>query len=253
MKIAVLVKQVPAGESALRINAEGTWINEDTVTWEMNESDNYALEEALQIRDKAGAGEVVAVSMGPDRVQKIIREALAKGAERGIHIQTPESGITDSVLAASEFAAVMESEKFDLILSGLQSDDLGLGQTGVILGELLAMSTATLVVETKLEGDGLKVKQELEAGWFQWLKMSLPASLTIQSGLNTPRYPSLKGIMGAKRKELKIVAGQGGAAKQSINEIFTPHSEKKTIMLDGTADQIVEKLIAAFKSDIKIL
>lgn len=253
MKIAVLVKQVPAGESALRINTEGTWINEDTVTWEMNESDNYALEESLQIRDKAGVGEVVAVSMGPDRVQKIIREALAKGAERGIHIQTPEAGITDSVLAASEFAAVMESEKFDLILSGLQSDDLGLGQTGVILGELLAMSTATLVVETKLEGDRIKVKQELEAGWFQWLKMSLPASLTIQSGLNTPRYPSLKGIMGAKRKELKIVAGQGGAAKQSINKIFTPHSEKKTIMLDGTADQIVEKLIDAFKTDIKIL
>lgn len=253
MKIAVLVKQVPGGESTLRLNENGTWINEDAVTYEMNESDNYALEEALQIRDSVGDSEVVAVSMGPDRVQKIIREALAKGAERGIHIQMPRAGLTDSLLAAREFAAVMKPENFDLVLSGLQSDDLGLGQTGVILGEFLGMSTATLVVETKLETDGLKVKQELEAGWFQWVKMSLPASLTIQSGLNTPRYPSLKGIMGAKKKELKLVTAEVDKARQSIGKVFTQHSEKKTIMLDGSTDQVVEQLISAFKTDIKIL
>ncbi|MEE8437696.1 MAG: electron transfer flavoprotein subunit beta/FixA family protein [Candidatus Neomarinimicrobiota bacterium] len=253
MKIAVLVKQVPGGESTLRIDESGTWINEDAVIYEMNESDNYALEEALRIRDSVGDSEVVAVSMGPDRVQKIIREALAKGAERGIHIQMPQAGLTDSLLVAREFAAVMKPENFDLVLSGLQSDDLGLGQTGVILGEFLGMSTATLVVETKLEADELKVKQELEAGWFQWVKMSLPASLTIQSGLNTPRYPSLKGIMGARKKELNIVTAEAAEAQQSIGKIFTQHSEKKTIMLDGSTDQVVEQLINAFKTDIKIL
>lgn len=253
MKIAVLVKQVPGAESHLRINAEGRWIEEELVTYEMNESDDYALEEALQIRESSGEGEVVAVSMGPDRVQKIIREALAKGADRGIHIKIDTVGDSDPLSISRRFADIIGEENFDLVLSGLQSDDLGMGQTGVIIGEMLDMSTATLVMEIQLENSTLKVKRELEAGWFQWVTMSLPASLTIQSGLNTPRYPSLRGIMGAKKKEIKVIESSAGEKLQDMTKVFVPHSEKKTVILEGCADQVVSQLVAAFKTDLKIL
>ncbi len=253
MKIAVLVKQVPGVESLLRINAEGRWIEEELVTYEMNESDNYALEEALQIRESNGEGEVVVVSMGPDRVQKIIREALAKGADRGIHIKIDTAGDSDPWSISRRFADIIGEENFDLILSGLQSDDLGMGQTGVIVGEMLDMSTSTLVVETQFENNTLKVKRELEAGWFQWVTMSLPASLTIQSGLNTPRYPSLRGIMGAKKKEIKVIESSSGQKLQDMTKVFVPHSEKKTVILEGSADQVVSQLVDAFKTDLKIL
>ena len=253
MKIAVLVKQVPGSESPLPIRENGNWIEEGAVTFEMNESDNYALEEGLRIRESHGEGEVVAVSMGPDRVQKIIREALAKGADRGIHIKTDSEGEIDPLSISKRFADALGDEAFDLILSGLQSDDLGLGQTGVILGEKLGMSTATLVMGTKFKEGVLKVKRELESGWFQWVTMSLPASLTIQSGLNTPRYPSLKGIMGAKKKEINVVEVSSEETSQTLDQVTLPKSEKRTVMLEGEPDQVVDQLIDAFKTDIKIL
>lgn len=147
----------------------------------------------------------------------------------------------------------MAEEKFDLILSGLQSDDLGFGQTGLLIGEMLGMSTASLVMETKVTDGVLKVKRELEAGWFQWVTMSLPASITIQSGLNTPRYTSLKGIMGAKKKEIKVVEPDQGEALQTLGAVSVPKSEKRTVMLEGNSEQIVYQLLEAFKTDIKIL
>jgi electron transfer flavoprotein beta subunit len=219
----------------------------------MNESDNYALEEALQIRESMGEGEVVAVSLGPDRIQKVIREALAKGADRAIHIQMDTEGVIDPLVTASLFAHALKEENFDLIFTGLQSDDLGMGQTGIILGEMLGMATASLAMATEL-GDGkIKVKRELEAGWFQWVSLTLPASVSIQSGLNTPRYPSLKGIMGAKRKELKVVTPNVVDATQSLEKVYLPKSEKQTVMIEGSADQIVEKLVETFRNEIKVL
>jgi electron transfer flavoprotein beta subunit len=128
-----------------------------------------------------------------------------------------------------------------------------MGQTGVILGEMMGMATASLAMATEV-GDGkIKVKRELEAGWFQWVSLSLPASVTIQSGLNTPRYPSLKGIMGAKRKEIKVVESNAGDGKQSLEKVYVPQSEKQTVMIEGTVDQMVEKLIDTFRNDIKVL
>ena len=195
MKIAVLIKQVPGSESPLPLVSSQDWLDESQVAYIMNESDNYGLEEALQIREKNNDGEVVVVSLGPDRTQKVIREALSKGADRAIHIQTDGNYPTDPLAAASLFADALKGEDFDIIFSGLQSDDLGYGQTGVILGELLGMSTATLAMATEILDNKIKVKRELEAGYFQWVTMSLPASISVQSGCNTPRYPSLKGIM----------------------------------------------------------
>ena len=206
----------------------------------MNESDNYALEEALQIKESLGNdSEVVIVSMGPERVQKVIREALSKGADRGIHINEMPEIKSDPFATAQVFANVIKDENFDLIFSGLQSDDVGSGQTGVILGEILGMATATLVMATEIQEGSIKVKRELESGWFQWVSMSTPASITIQSGINQPRYPSLKGIMGAKKKELKVVDQSTIAApekEQYFTNIYLPTADKKTEMIEGNID-----------------
>ena len=253
MKIAVLIKQVPGSDSSLPIQSDQSWINEESITYVMNESDNYALEEALQLREKNGDGEVVVISLGPDRVQKVIREGLAKGADRGIHIQVDSAGAVDPLVTASSIANAIKEENFDLIFSGLQSDDIGMGQTGIILGEILGMSTASLVMATELSENRIKVKRELEAGFFQWVTMTLPSSVTIQSGLNTPRYPSLKGIMGAKKKEINVLTPEGSDPKQSMSKVYIPQSDKKTVMIDGSVDEIVDKLIETFRNDIKVI
>jgi len=253
MKIAVLIKQVPGAESPLQISSDQKWVDESAVAYVMNESDNYALEEALQIKEAHGEGEVVAVSLGPERVQKTVREALAKGADRAIHIKMDTVEAIDPLVTAGHLKNPLEEENFDLIFTGLQSDDLGMGQTGVILGEMLGMTTASLVMATEVSAGNIKVKRELEAGWFQWVSLSLPASITIQSGLNTPRYPSLKGIMGAKKKEIKVIEGEGADAGQSMVKMYLPQSEKQTVMIEGSADQVVEKLMDAFRNNINVL
>ena len=252
MKIAVLVKQVPGPESPLPMVSSQDWLDESQLAYIMNESDNYALEEALQICEKNNDGEVVVVSLGPDRTQKVVREALSKGADRAIHIQSDGNYPTDPLAAASLFAETLKDEDFDLIFSGLQSDDLGYGQTGIILGELLGMSTASLAMSTEIIDDKIKVKRELEAGYFQWVTMALPASISIQSGCNTPRYPSLKGIMGAKKKEINVVTPNPVDQNQSIKKIYAPNSMKETVMVEGSTDQVVEQLVNIFRNEIKI-
>ncbi len=253
MKIAVLVKQVPGSESPLPLNSNQSWLDENGISYVMNECDNYAIEEALQIKEGNGDGEVVVISLGPERVQKVIREGLAKGADRAIHVQIDSGALADPLIIASLLTEAIRDENFDLILSGLQSDDLGMGQTGIIVGELLDMSTASLAMATELSEGKIKVKRELEAGFFQWVSMSLPASITIQSGLNTPRYPSLKGIMGAKKKEINVVTPNVENIRQSAKKVYVPQSDKQTVMIEGSVDQIVDKLVETFRNEIKVL
>ena len=257
MKIGVLIKQVPGGESPLRVNSDHSWIDETSVNFETNESDSYALEEGLQIREKNGDGEVVVISMGPEgRTQKVIREALAKGADRGVHITEEGPSETDPLRSAGVFAKALQEEQFDLILSGLQSLDLGMGQTGVILGELLGMSSATLVMETEVGENSIRVKRELESGWFQWVTLSLPVCLSIQSGINHPRYPSLKGIMGAKKKEIKTLSKAEiieSDVNQSITRVYSMQKAKQTEMITGDIDQKITRLVEALRTEIKVL
>jgi len=256
MKIAVLVKQVPGSESILNLSSDKSWIDETQTTYVMNPPDNYAIEEALIIKERIGDCEVVILSLGPDRVQKVIREGLAKGADRGIHLQEVGQIETDPLSIAKSFVSVLEKENFDLILTGLQSDDTGMGQTGVLIGEILGMSTATLVMETDIQNEIIRVKRELESGWFQWVKIQFPASISIQSGLNTPRYPSLKGIMGAKKKEIKIISSdehQSESQSQSIDKIFIPETSKKTEIIEGDIDHSVGRIVEILKSEIKVL
>ena len=252
MKIAVLVKQVFGSESALQITDDSKWIKEDNASFVMNPPDNYAIEEALIIKEKLGEGEVVIVSQGPTRVQKVIREGLAKGADRGIHIE--ESGLieTDPLIIAKSIVSAIKDENFDLILSGLQSDDTGMGQTGVLVGELLNMSVATLAIETDIDKEKIRVKRELESGWFQWVTLGSSASVTIQSGINQPRYPSLKGIMGAKKKEIKVVQSLINDKKQLVDKVFVPQTSKETEIIDTDLNSAVNRIVEILKTEVKV-
>ena len=252
MKIAVLVKQVVGSESVLKISQDHKWIDENNATFIMNPPDNYAIEEAMLIKEKLGVGEVVVVSMGPQRVQKVIREGLSKGADRGIHIETESLKEVDPLYTSKVFAETLSDENFDLILSGLQSDDSGMGQTGVLLGELLNMSTATLAIETDIDLNKIRVKRELESGWFQWVELDSPSSISIQSGINQPRYPSLKGIMGAKKKEIKVIPAPHVEKRQSISEIFVPKKSKETEFIETDIDSTVERIIEILKTEVKV-
>ena len=206
----------------------------------------------MLIKEKVGAGEVVIVSMGPQRVQKVIREGLSKGADRGIHIETESLNEIDPLYISKVLAETLRDENFDLILSGLQSDDSGMGQTGVLLGELLNMSTATLAIETDIDQNKIRVKRELESGWFQWVELEFPASVSIQSGINQPRYPSLKGIMGAKKKEIKVIPAPQVEKRQSISEIFVPKKSKETEFIETDIDSTVERIIEILKTEVKV-
>ena len=252
MKIAVLVKQVVGSESALEISQDQKWIDNSSATFVMNPPDNYAIEEAMLIKEKVGAGEVVIVSMGPQRVQKVIREGLSKGADRGIHIETESINEIDPLYISKVLAETLRDENFDLILSGLQSDDSGMGQTGVLLGELLNMSTATLAIETDIDQNKIRVKRELESGWFQWVELKSPSSISIQSGINQPRYPSLKGIMSAKKKEIKVVLAPLIETKQNVSEIFVPKKSKETEFIETDIDSTVERIIEILKTEVKV-
>src|SRR3954466_1999587 len=201
MKIAVCIKQVVTREWQLRVNEAKTWIRDQDASFELNEPDAYALEEALRLKEKH-SGEVVVVSAGPARAAQVIRAALARGADRAIHIESDALASADALSVAEAIASAIRDEKFDLVLTGLQSDDQGFGQVGVILAEKLGMPHATIIMEVQA-GDPstrsgqvpLRVKRELEGGWFQWITLPMPALLTIQSGINQLRYATLKGIM----------------------------------------------------------
>ena len=256
MKIGVCIKQVPAKDAPLTIVEGGAWIRESDIGFETNEPDSYALEEALRLKEKHG-GEVVAISMGPERAKQTIKEALAKGAERGIHIADNEFYKLDPLASARSLAAAIQGENFDLILTGLQSDDQGFGQTGVLLAELLGRPHATLIMQIEITDGRMKLKRELEAGWFQWVELPLPAVLTIQSGINKPRYATLKGIMAAKKKEITTVEraslGVPDSRTQQVERIYVPQKTKKTEFLTGSPKEIAAKLIEKLKHEARVL
>jgi electron transfer flavoprotein beta subunit len=256
MKIVVAIKQVPARDSQLRIAADGKWIEEDDLTHEINEPDAYALEAALQLKEKHG-GEVVVLCFGPVRAGQTIREALAKGADRALHIEDENPGGYDPLAAARVMAAALKSEAPDLVLTGLQSDDLGLGQTGPILAELLGLPHATIIMEVEKSDGGIRVKRELEDGWFQHVEMPLPALLTIQSGISKLRYATLMGIKKAKSKEVKKLSpsdlGVAPAAAISMERIYLPERTKKTQIFEGDPKEAAAKLIEKLRFEARVL
>lgn len=238
MKIVVLMKQVANKDAILRINKEGTWVEEGDLSFEVNESDGYALEEALRVREKL-SGEVIVCSMGPQRAKSVIKDALARGADRAIHVVGDNLAHLSPYAAASVLVEAIRNEQPDLIMTGLQSDDYGYAQTGVIVAELMGLPHATIVIEVDASGEKLRVKRELESGWYQWYTMPTPALLTIQSGISQIRYATLKGIMAAKKKEIKEVAPPeeivSRPSHQRIQKIYFPQKTKQTQFL-GNGD-----------------
>jgi electron transfer flavoprotein beta subunit len=256
MKIIVSIKEVPVRDAQLRIDASGRWVEVGDLSYEMNEPDAYALEEALQLKERHG-GEVIALCAGRANASRTIREALAKGADRALHIEDEQISAWGTLGLAHLLANAVKAEKADLILTGLQSDDLGYGQTGVALAEILGLPHATIVMAAEVLNGSIRVKRELESGWFQNIEMPLPAVLTIQSGINKLRYATLMGIKKAKSKELKrLTAGELGVAAIStatIERIYLPQRVKQTQMLDGSAKEAAAKLIEKLRFEVRAL
>ena len=264
MKIIVAIKQVPERDARIRIDSSGKWIDLQDVEFNLNESDAYALEEALLLKEAHG-GEVVVISAGPERVGKTIREALAKGADRGIHIESDDLASYDALGVARLLAAAIEEEPedADLILTGLQSDDLGLGQTGVILAEILGLPHATLILKIEKAETKIKVLRELEDGWFQHLELPTPAVLTIQSGNSKLRYATLMGIKKAKTKEVRRVTVADlirinpdvKPADQVVllDQVMLPSKQRTTQMLGGSPAEAAAALVEKLQFEVRAL
>ena len=256
MKIVVCIKQVPSRDSVLRVDASRAWIQEADLSYEINEPDAYALEEALQLKEKH-AGEVVVLCAGPARAAQTIREALAKGADRALHIEEENLGAFDPLSLARLMAGALAAEKPDLVLTGLQSDDLGYGQTGVILAEVLGLPHATIIMQVEKQDGTIRVKRELEDGWFQHVEIPLPALLTIQSGINKLRYATLMGIKRAKTKEVKrLTAADLGVKPEAairFTRVYLPEKSKHTQILEGSPKEAAAKLVEKLKFEARIL
>ncbi len=253
MRIAVCVKQVVTREWQVRINEAKTWVRDQDASWELNEPDAYALEEALRLKEKHG-GEVLVISAGPARVTQVLREALARGADRAIHVQGDHLASADAFTTANALALALKDEQVDLVLTGLQSDDQGFAQVGVVLAERLDAPHSTIIMDVQVEGTALRVKRELEGGWFQWVAMPLPAVLTIQSGINQLRYATLKGIMAAKKKEIKAVAAAAPASpRQRITSIYVPSKGKQTRLIGGSAAEAGKELVRILREDARVI
>ncbi|RPI54413.1 MAG: electron transfer flavoprotein beta subunit/FixA family protein [Acidobacteria bacterium] len=255
MRIAVCIKQVPTREWQPRIDESRRGVREQDASFEMNEPDAYALEEALRLREKHG-GEVVACTAGPARASQVLREALARGADRAIHVEDDrlKSIGTDAFVLAGALADAVRGEKFDLVLTGLQSDDLGAAQTGVILAERLGLPHATIVMEVQVQEPHVRVKRELEGGWFKWVQMPLPALVTIQSGINQLRYATLKGIMAAKKKEIRKVAPVSlPPARTAIVGLEVPPKTKQTELISGSPADAAKELVDKLKNQARVI
>jgi electron transfer flavoprotein beta subunit len=256
MKIVVCVKQVPARDSQLRREASGRWVEERDLTFEINEPDAYALEAGLQLKEKHG-GEVVVLTAGPSRAAQSIREALAKGADRAIHVEEENLAAWDTLSLAALLARAVEGEKPDLILTGLQSDDLGYGQTGVVLAELLGLPHATIIMQVEAQDGSIRVKRELEDTWFRYIDMPLPALLTIQSGISKLRYATLMGIKKAKTKEIRsVTAAQLGVKAETsiaVERVYAPQKTKQTEILNGSPKEAAAKLVEKLRFGVRVL
>jgi electron transfer flavoprotein beta subunit len=256
MKIGVCIKQVPSREAEVIPGSDGAWIAA-AESHDSSEPDNYALEAGLQLKEQHG-GEVVAILLGPAAASEVMKTALAKGADRAIHLQEEAAERLDPLQVASALAAVAREEQFDLILTGLQSDDQGHGQTGVLLAELLDIAHCTVVVEIRLEGDRVQVKRELEGGWSQQAALSLPAVLTVQSGINSPRYATFKGIIAARKKAIRgLAAGDllpaDLPASQTLLQLYVPAQDKQTEMLSGSPAEQAVALVKKLRNEARVL
>lgn len=255
MKVMVCLKQVPHQDARLDVNSDGTWIQEDNIKFEINSYDTYAVEEALRLKDSAGA-EVIVVSVGPDRVTQALRTALGMGADRAIHVKDPEALGADALGTAKILAAVAKEEGVDVVFCGLMADDDNASAIPPMMAAMLDMPSATSVLATAAGETSIQVERELEGGDLEVVDLEKPCLLAIQTGANQVRYASLKGIMQAKKKpvDVKSLADLGladsvGAAhnKTKINKIYVPPKGDSAEILQGSTDEVVSQLVTKIK------
>ena len=260
MKIVTLLKEVPARDARYELSNEGTGIKESDLTYEINECDEYSLEESLKLSEAQG-GEVSILTAGRQRAEKSIRKGLAMGADRGILIRDEEGQLNSPHAVAVALAEVLKEEEYDLILAGTQSDDWSYAQTGVLLAQLLGLPHATIVMEIQADPSQKKVKalREMESGWFQWVELPMPSVVTVQAGISLVRYASLKGIMQAKKKEIRTVdlndlnVDLSSAPQVEVLRVYLPEVDKKAEILEGPTEEVVEQLVEKLKKEAKVL
>lgn len=257
MKLLVCIKQVPDLESRFKPDAAGTWYNETDLAFRMNEYDEYAVEQAVQLRDKLRDGtELTVLSIGPDRVVEAVKKALAMGCDNAAHIQDPAAAGKDPWQIASIITAYAKDKGFDIIFTGMQSQDRGSAQVGVTVAEQLGLACTTTIVGFDYDNGTITARRELEGGIKGIVKLKTPALVTCQLGLNVPRYPTLPNIMKAKKKEITAipVADLLKEASLATTSSFHPPAKKGGgIVLEGDVADLVEKVIALLKDKTAVL
>jgi len=250
VKIAVCIKRTPDTETRVRIAADGVSLDETGVKFILNPYDEFAVEEALQRRDKAGGGEVVAIALGPDAAQETIRAALAMGADRGILLQADKVP-ADALAVAKALAAELKDGGYDLVLFGKMAVDDCNHAAGPMVAELLGLPCVTAISKLELEGGKGVAEREIEGG-VEVVEFALPAVLTAEKGLNTPRYPALKGIMAAKKKPIETRPAALGAARVVVSALALP-PERKAGRIVGEGPDAVPELVRLLRTEAKVL
>ncbi len=256
MKILVCIKQVPDMESKFKIEAGGTWFNTADLAWRMNEYDEYAVEQAVQLKEQSGDTDITVLCIGSDRVKETMKKALAMGCDRGVHINDDTNWTKDALANSSIIAEYARDKNFDYIFTGMQSQDRGSGQTGVLLAEMLGLPCVTTIVDFSMNEGEITVKRELEGGTKAIVKVQGPAVFTCQLGLNTPRYPTLPNIMKAKKKELVSVSVeqlQKTAPRQETAKMFFPEKKGGGLVLEGDSAELAGQLIKILKEKTSVL
>jgi electron transfer flavoprotein beta subunit len=260
MKILVAVKQVPDTATQVKISgSDPKAIDTAGITWIVSPYDEFAVEEALRIKEKRGQGEVVAVSLGPDRVKEALRSCLAMGCDRAIHLNDPAWADADTLTTARALAAVIKQESPQLVLTGRQAIDDDMGAVTAQLAEVLGWPSAYWIMEETIDADGKTVRaaRQVEGG-LEIFDVPLPAVLAAQKGLNEPRYPTLKGIMGAKKKEIKDVkAADLGVTsvtpELSITALEALPPRPPGRIIPGDVKDAVKELVRALREDAKAI
>jgi len=256
MKILVCIKQVPDMESKFKVNGEGNWYDGSDLAWRMNEYDEYAVEQAVQLKEQVGDSDLTVLSIGPDRVKEMMKKALAMGCDRGAHIADDDFFKKDPYEIASVIAEFAKDQGFDLIFTGMQSQDRGSAQVGVLVAEMLELPSITTIVDFAFDDGQITAKRELEGGIKSIIKTAVPALVTCQLGLNTPRYPTLPNIMKAKRKEMlsiQIADLLKVEGKQETAKAYFPERKGGGLVLEGDVGDLADQLIKILKDKTAVL
>jgi len=256
MKILVCIKQVPDMESKFKVAAAGTWYDNQDLAWRMNEYDEYAVEQAVRLKEQVGDADLTVLSIGSDKVKETMKKALAMGCDRGAHIADDAVWNKEPFQVAGIIAEYARDKGFDVIFTGMQSQDRGSGQVGVLVAEMLDMPSVSTIVDFGYEAGTIVAKRELEGGIKARVKVQAPAVVTCQLGLNTPRYPTLPNIMKAKKKELLSIPVQELLkvnARMETAQMFFPEKKGGGLVLEGEAGELADRLISILKDKTTVL